>query len=190
MFLAGMCLATISQAGVIFQDDFNSENGGKYFLNYDNFANWTVSNGTVDIIGEKNNWDYFPTYGLYVDLDGSTSSAGVLTTKDSFAAGSYMLQFDLAGSQRDGINGDYSNTVDIYLGSWHTSVTRYSADPMATFTFTFYTDGGSLVFHNQGGDNVGAILDNVKVSSVPIPGTLMLLGSSLLGLAGIRRRMK
>lgn len=71
-------------------DDFNSESLG---LNYNSFANWTVSNGTVDLIGPG----FFALCGgsRCVDLDGSTSNAGDLTTTNDFAAGTYELSFRL-----------------------------------------------------------------------------------------------
>ena len=41
-----------AQALTIFEDNFDSENGGNYQLNYSGFANWDVTDGTVDLIGE------------------------------------------------------------------------------------------------------------------------------------------
>ena len=42
-------------AGVLLQDNFDAENGGTGILNYGTvngvFANWTVSDGHVDLIG-------------------------------------------------------------------------------------------------------------------------------------------
>ena len=60
-----LALALGAQAGVIFSDNFNSENGGVGFLNYGtplqngagqtgtlntSFANWTVTGGSVDLL--------------------------------------------------------------------------------------------------------------------------------------------
>jgi hypothetical protein len=44
-----IALARPASAVVIFSDNFNTENGCVGTLNYNNFANWTVSNGTVDL---------------------------------------------------------------------------------------------------------------------------------------------
>jgi PEP-CTERM motif len=178
-------------AAPILQDDFNSENGGVGVLNYNNFANWTVSNGTVDLIG-NGFFDFYPGDGLYVDLDGSTNQAGLLSSKIIFAPGSYVVSFDLGGSQREGY--DNGNVVDITMGisDFSTSITRNTSDPLQLFTYNVtITTAGSLTFHNLGGDNVGAILDNVTVSAaVPEPISLLLFGLGLVGLAGIRRKIK
>lgn len=183
-----ICMATSSQAAFVFQDNFNTENGGNGSLNYNNFTNWNVTDGTVDLIG-NGFYDYYSGHGngLYVDLDGSTFKAGIMSTKTIFAPGTYTLQFDLGGNQI----GYPPDVVDISLGSWNTSLTRYSADPLATVTYTFFTTGGALVFYNSnGGDNTGPLLDNVKLSAVPLPASVLLLAPGLLGLVGLRRKLK
>lgn len=151
----------------LFADDFDAENGGVGALNHTGFANWAVTDGTVDLIG-NGFFDFYPGNGLYVDLDGSTADAGVLTTTMTFALpeGSYELSFDLGGSQR----GD-SNDVTVTLGGLYTdTLTRASADPLAGVSVPVVVPaGGALVtlsFENAGGDNVGAILDNVRLASV------------------------
>ena len=63
---------------------------------------WTVSDGTVDVDGTGFVHNEMPGNGHYVDLDGSTKRAGVLS--NSFPAGAggiYTLSFDLAGNQRN-----------------------------------------------------------------------------------------
>jgi hypothetical protein len=181
VLFSSLAVSTASQAAVIFQDNFNAGSGS---LSYSSFANWTITNGTVDLIG-NGFFDFYPGNGLYVDLDGSTSQAGTMSTNLNFAAGTYNISFDLGGSQR----GD-TNSVDVSMGSWSTSLVRNSGDPLAPVSFTFSTTGGSLVFHNHGGDNIGAILDNVTVSAVPVPAAAWLFVSALSGLGILSRRRK
>ena len=61
---------------------------------------------------------------------------------------------------------------------------------------SFTTNGAAnyqISFKNNGGDNVGALLDNVNVSTgvseVPVPAALPLMASAL-GIFGLSRRRK
>ena len=127
-----------AQAAPIFVDNFNTENGGVGALNHGSFANFSVSSGTVDLIG-NGLYDFLPGNGLYVDLDGSTQNAG-LTTADPIALGpgSYVLSFDLAGNQRGG-----SESVDVNIfGGLSASyafvnLVRAASDPFSTVSIAF-----------------------------------------------------
>ena len=44
-------MAGSSQAAILLTDNFDGENGGVGSLNYNSFANWNVTGGTVDLIG-------------------------------------------------------------------------------------------------------------------------------------------
>jgi PEP-CTERM motif len=182
--VAMAAVATSAQATVIFSDNFNSETQA---LNYTGFANWTVTAGSVDLIG-TGFYDFYPGNGNYVDLDGTTpgqNPAGQITTDDSFGAGTYTLSFDLGGSTR----GD-TNTVEVALGNFVKDITLASSAPLALYSYTFTTTGGHLSFTNLGlSDNFGLILDNVTLS-VPEPATLGLFGMGLLAMAMMRRRPK
>lgn len=188
--MAGVA-ASGSIAAPIFFDNFNAENGGvanSGTLNYTGFANWDVTDGTVDLIGNG----YFEFFGgqqgLYVDLDGSTGNAGIMSTKSSFTFDSskeYKLTFKLAGNQRGG-----SDTVmiDIGVGSLLADTIMLNAnDPLQTYTYTFLGDdsNGKLIFENLGGDNVGALLDDVTLTVIPLPSASVLAG---LGLAAVATR--
>ena len=176
----------IAFSAPILLDNFNSETSGIGALNYTGFANWTVSNGTVDLIG-NGYFDFYPGNGLYVDLDGSTFQAGTLSTKMSFAPGAYILSFDLGGNQRNYPD----DLVDINMGNLATTLAVASGDPLSLFTYNVtLTAMGPLTFYNHGGDNVGAILENVTVSAVPEPYTLLLLGLGLVCVAAAKRKFK
>lgn len=186
----GLCTCALSgftggaQAAVLFSDDFDSNATSLNAVP----AGWTVSNGTVDIIG-NGFFDFYPGNGAYIDLDGSTNDAGELSHAFSLTGGvTYNASFTLGGSTR----GD-SNVVDVSFGTASQSFTLASNDPLALFTvgFTPATDGSyALTFANQGGDALGAILLDVEVAAIPEPETyaLMLAGLGMLG--AVRRRRK
>jgi PEP-CTERM motif len=195
--LALMLMWTVpstAQATTLFTDNFNTENGGVGVLNYSGFSQWSVSGGAVDLIG-NGFFDFYPGNGLYVDLDGTMLQAGLSTsTPIPLITGTYTLQFALGGSQR----GD-TNTVQVTFGAFYSeSFVLASSDPLNLITRTFSVTGpgsASLTFKNNGGDNVGAILDNVRLDSVetlppavpePASMTLITLGLACIGM--VRRK--
>ncbi|HEV3007517.1 MAG TPA: PEP-CTERM sorting domain-containing protein, partial [Burkholderiales bacterium] len=102
--------------------------------------------------------------------------------------------FDLAGAgvvpntMIYGINFDSATAVDVLL-----PVTLPSSQ-FIRFSLLFSTPvatTGRVVFDDQGGDNNGLLLDDVRVAvAIPEPETwgLLLAGLGLLGFAARRRR--
>ena len=194
----GLGAATSADAA-IFSDNFNAENGGDGALNYTGFANWTVSDGTVDLLGAGGGYNPIPGNGAYVDMDGSSGigafpgNAGIMTLTSPIAlgAGSYTLKFDLAGSQRGG-----TETVRLELfglaAPFVQDFTLPSGAPFTAFTvpFTAVTPVNfRMSFEGISNDNVGMLLDNVVLDSVggqaavPEPASLTLWGLGALGCA-------
>ena len=177
-------------ASPIFSDDFNSYVADQLNWVPPALSGWTVSpNGTVDLIGVGGVLDFIPGNGSYVDLDGTTSSSGLLSNNVNLIGGTtYTLSFDLAGSHRES-----AETVNVNFGSTNASYSLNSADPFSTLTLNF-TPGSngsySFSYLNVGGDNVGALLDNVSVSPVPEPEiyAMLLAGLGLMGVMSRRRK--
>jgi hypothetical protein len=148
---------------------------------------------SVDLIGTGGSFDFYPGNGNYVDLDGSTGSgnnpAGIVKSIATFAAGQYSLTFDLGGNAR----GAPAQTTTIQLGSFIDNIMLNSGAPFTLVTLNFTTNGGTLMFTDQGpSDQQGNILDNVTLTSTPLPAALPLFtgGLGLLGMFSRRRKQK
>jgi hypothetical protein len=204
MALAGILgAAHAASAATLFSDNFNNENGGVTngsTLNYTGFANWTVTNGTVDLIG-NGYFDFLPGNGLYVDMDGSTDQAGTIVSKPiALGAGTYQFQFDLAGNQRNDSIEPVTASVSGGLASHTYCLTEFVPFTQYDLDFTISSPQTVMLgFSEVGGSNIGMLLDNVSLSSVgddvadraaPAPsavwGGLMLMG----GLAAMKIRNK
>jgi len=184
----GTMLTSGAQAAVVFSDDFNSY---AYQLNWVPPSNWSVSSGTVDLIGQTTTqtaFNFFPGNGGYVDLNGSNGLPGSLQTLASFLPGSYTLSFDLGGNAR----GDVDKTTVITLGDFSQPLTLASGSAFQTYSYTFATTGGQLDFADLAGGNgnIGNILDNVTLTAaVPESSTwaMMIMGFFGVGFMAYRR---
>ena len=160
------CLALASHfdlqaATSILSDSFDSE---KPALNYNEFTDWKVQFGSVDTI-KSGTYDIVchGNKGICIDLDGTTNNAGQLVSKLKFLPGVYRLTYWLSGNQQP--SGYGPDKVTVTFGTFSHSVTLPNEAPFKQYTHEIRLFTRSdLVFHNDGGDTGGAILDDVEVT--------------------------
>ena len=131
-----------------------------------------------------------------MDLDGSTGSgfapAGEMQSVMSLATGSYEVSFDLAGNLR----GAPNQTVAVQIGSGphQLDITPSSnTQPYTLYNLFFNNVSGQLTFTDLGpADQQGDLLDNVVVSTTPLPSawTMMFIGFAGLGYFAYRGSKK
>lgn len=193
-------IAAPAKASIIFQDNFDTENKGKGTLNFFKFSQWNVTKGSVDLIGQKTAWDFFPGQGLYVDMDGTGKDSGGITWNEArvLGPGAYTISFRLGGSQR----WDGNNTVRMELSDlFFEDFTFGAKEGLSLITRSFFVkeEVKTLLSFTSldKRDNMGLILDDVLLASekkddqsvdISEPATLAMIATALLLIAGLRRR--
>lgn len=164
---------------------------------------WQVVNGSVDWV--QNHWQASDG-ARSLDLSGNSQGTIAKFFFGTVVNQTYKVSFDMAG------NPDGSPTIK----TLQAAVAPTVAPPLGIHTFTFDTTGktrtdmgwetkefyftavnswtalafGDLSLGVNGEKWYGAALDNVRIAPVPEPGTLLLLGSGLAGVAWFARRRK
>lgn len=190
---AVLSLGTAASAATIFFDDFDTEFGVPVNTVTKPLANWSITSGSVDVVGDGSS---FPWCGVGRCLDMNGNSQGrIETTLTGLTAGKkYFLTFDFGNNQ----NSQNANVPEVLSFGFVNQVfsldifAQGSLTSSAIYELIAGSDEETLFFADTGttstGDRGGPLLDNVKVSAVPLPaGGLLLLGA-LGGIAALRRR--
>jgi len=185
------CFSTSLYGGVILSETFDELTPQQGVMSAGAFS--TINNTNVDIVANGGIFGYLcqpPESGNCVDMDGTYGypgdPQGQLQSNMLFPAGSYLLSFDLIGSQR----GTTASTT-VTFGNYNHEFTLASTDDTSGIvvnqpvTLSF---PGYLLFVSDTPGNICDLLDNVVVSTpTPEPSSLLLMGSALLVVVRFRR---
>jgi choice-of-anchor C domain-containing protein len=207
--LAVVLWSAVAQADLISNGGFGSGiDPGSYTTIYagdtTSITDWTVASGSVDYIGTY--WNGPAGYGdRSIDMNGlGTGSISITQSFNTDLGKKYILTFDLAGN----FDGD-PNPKTIYV-----SVAGINNQPITLSQPISGWDHAhmgwvqkSLIFDGTGGPTTltfsgdptilpdwsngtpwGPALDNVSVNAIPLPPSILLLGSGLAGLGLLRRK--
>lgn len=165
LLLAAGVVAPAS-ATLLLQDNFEAQG---LRLNT-SLAQWNVVRGTVDVIGPNDGYGILCNGSTRcVDLDGSTGSAGRIESKLSFnytPGAHFELTFQLSGNQRFG----GPDSLHVSFGDAFADITLPFNASFSNYSLAFdpaHMGAARVAFDHAGGDNVGLILDNVSLTSVP-----------------------
>ena len=199
--------AVIAASGGVIHDMPNAydtpSNSGTYTLSASDFVTSGTYAGTMSWFGAKawvkylnatnyagtNTWALPTTVDNYSTSYGYPNGAGGNPSQSS----SQMAQLfygnlgQVAGSSITTIhNSSYALFNQVRSDDVYWSGAEYSASPPVAWYF--YTGDGGQSISDKSFDGYALAVSPGQVSAVPVPGAAWLLGSGLMGLAGLRRR--
>lgn len=201
-------LTTAASAVTIFSDSFENPVNAQDWQVYQSFDNWNSTAGTGIEVQTSGTVVNAYDGNQYVELDSDPDRGGIpgatnssmTRTLLSLSAGSYELEWHYlprTGTANDNIISVFLDSTAVAIGgnmlgqengtrppinTWETIVYSFVVGTAGDYNLTFAAGGLS--------NEYGGFIDSVTLSAVPVPLSIVLLGSGLafLGAAGRRRK--
>ena len=150
------------------------------------FNGWTLDTDTNWTIVINSGSQYAGNYEAQL---GTYGTPGTLSQAfDTTAGQQYKVSFWVANDMKDATN--------VFQALWNGTAQALNPvmDPTSSSPYTQYqftttaTDANATIAFNFQNDPSIFHLDNVDVAAVPVPSSILLLASSLVGLAAVRRK--
>ena len=159
---------------------------------YDDITNWEITSGSVDYINS-----YWQAEDGYRSLDMSGLVAGSISQDFTTVIGQeYKVTFNMSGNPDGGSSRDITKTLLVSATGAESASFDYVTSSNTlnnmlwqemTWYFTATSESTTLAFSSLESNAFGPALDNVNVSLVPVPATI-LLGFLGLGIGGWKLR--
>jgi hypothetical protein len=188
-------MAGVARANLIQNGSFEAQHVDVWkiydYTNGNDLQGWDLVSGS----GIEVQHAYYTPYAgggpQYVELDSYDNSKMAQTVTTTLGE-KYSLSF--AYSPRPGVPGD-SNNIELYWNDFLISTQSAAGGSLTSWSllsFTVYGTGSDTLSFAAAGtsDKLGGLIDDVKLEAapVPIPSAVLLFGTGLASLIGLRRR--
>lgn len=200
--LSGNASANLLTNGSFENGDFGDNDSWKRVIAGDSSITGWISGGAGVDWHNQVEMSPQPDGLLVVDLnpDGdAANNTGTISQAFATTPGSwYQLSFWLAGPRPNPEDTEFTDprSVKVDIGDLETTFSQPASDNLNLVwgekILEFQATGTSttLMFSSVNGNGYwGPVLDNVSVNLVPVPTTVWLFGSGLMGLLGVRRKL-
>lgn len=156
---------------------------------------WTVTGGAGIEVQSGNvggTTAYEGSQKVELDSHGAGSNSA-MAQKVHLAAGSYEFSFAYFGRTKDaGTNGIGYSVAPGVLGISSVTGVKAAGWTLITHIFNLAADTDVTVnfWANGDQDTLGGYIDDVRISAVPLPSSVLLFGAALVGIGWLGRKKK